>query len=191
MAVAALVISILALLLAIWSAWSTHRSARSSEASARSAAEAVALEHERRHDELAPRITLLRDTLGRRTGAWAILEGPTREEPIQVSVAIIEREGGGPIDALSVGSDHPGPWKSEADLGHMVAGDKRFLRFRRPRNRRGGIVRLRFTCTTDRDTWTLPAECELPAPAAGRVERYSDPSAGEQGLFHRRGSAFD
>jgi len=107
---------------------------------------------------------------GERDGLWIVNEGPGR---YQARVALIPREGGGPVEALHVATANGGTAVvregEEAELGRQLAvGDKHLLRLTRDRSLRRGIVRLRFTCSNEHgDEWVTAAECEIP----GRVPR--------------------
>jgi hypothetical protein len=152
-----------AALFAIWSGVSSHRSARSSESAARSAAGALDLERDRRRGELTPQLRLIRDRQGAHQGVWVVNDGPETYDTVRF--ALIEREGGGAVNALRLGGrDDGSEWVTEGNLGlRMVVGDKVFLRYQRSPRRRGGVLRIRFTCTNDQGEWVVAAECDIPS----------------------------
>jgi len=101
---------------------------------------------------------------GERDGLWVINDGPGA---YQVRVALISREGGGPVEAVHVATAGGGTAVvregEEAELGRRLAvGDKHLLRLTRDRSLRRGIVRLRFTCSNEHGEWVTSAECEIP-----------------------------
>lgn len=180
---AALVVAILAAVFAglaavftAWSAWASHRSAGSAErsahsadSSARSAAEAVELERDRRHRELAPQLQLEHD-------------GPVGSSNDEEGVRFTSR---GPLDYDSIrfaftqdAADRPiagfvlgGEVVKAGDLGPLFVGESRLVPLRRPAPDEGaGTLHLRLTCHNDQGTWTIPAEVEIPGvPSAPNI----------------------
>ncbi|SRR6266511_2748690 len=157
-AIAALAISIIGTGLAWWSARSAARSARTTH-------DALNLEHDRRHDELAPRITLSEsDNEDNREGVWLANHGPQHYASVRFAIVEIERTQPVPIQGLLV----DGISTMEGDLGPIENGARRFLPYQRTNPDSGGTVRLRITCSNQQGEWSLIREFEvLPPPFVG------------------------
>jgi hypothetical protein len=153
-AIAALAISIIGTGLAWWSARSAARSARTTR-------DALNLEHDRRHDELAPRITLSRsDHRDAREGVWLANDGPHDYASVRFAIVEIEGTQRGPIQGLLV----DGVATMEGDLGPIENGARRFLPYQRADPDSGGTVRLRITCSNQHGEWSLIREFEVRPP---------------------------
>jgi hypothetical protein len=157
-AIAALVISIIGTGLAWWSARSSARSARISR-------DALDLERERRHEELAPQITLSEsDHRDEQEGVWLSNDGTVDYTAVYFTVASTTQPS--PIQGFLVDSE----WTTEGDLGPIESGDRRFLPYQRTEEDPGGTVRLRIICSNRRGGWSLMREFEiLPPPFVGVV----------------------
>ena len=173
---AALVISIvaaafagLAAVFAGWSAWASHRSAGSAESSARSAAETVKLERDRHHLELAPRIEVTHDgsigAWGDQEQIWFTNKGPLDYSSVVVRFAELAVDS--PIAGFLVGEEVA----TEDEIGPLAVGERALLIPRRHGEDEGaGILHLVLTCSNDQDTWTIPAEVEIPGvPSAPHI----------------------
>jgi hypothetical protein len=153
-----------AALFAIWSAWSSHRSARS-------AAGTLAIERDREHDRLTPRIQVKEATHpDKREGLWFTNDGPLDYTSVRFRAET--PNDASPLDGLEI----DGTWipanpelGAEGDLGRMALGDRRFVACHRADPMRGTTLRLRITCSSDRDSWLIYREVEfLPPPFAIR-----------------------
>jgi hypothetical protein len=119
------------------------------------------LEHDRRHDELAPRITLRRsDHRDEHEGVWLANDGPHDYASVRFAIVEIEGTQRRPIEGLVVN----GIATMEGDLGPIENGARRFLPYERADPDSGGVVRLRITCSNQDGEWSLVREFEVLAP---------------------------
>jgi hypothetical protein len=160
---AALVVSIvaavfagLAAIFAGWSAWSSHRSAEL-------ASEVVKLERDRHHRDLSPKVTLEHDD--RVDGVWFANAGPLDYASIWLELT----QDDAPIAGFHVGRE--GDVVDAGSLGPLAMGERRLVRYQRssPRNEKG-LLSMRLTCESDRGTWTIPAQVEIPGSPWPGVE---------------------
>jgi hypothetical protein len=154
-AIVAAVFAALAAVFAGWSAWSSHRSAQL-------AAEAVRLERDRYHNELTPRIQLEHGGaiggLGEEEAITFTNSGPLRYE--SVSFLLLQDADDRPIAGLVVGDEVV----QEGSIGPMAIAQRRRVPLRRPGpGEGGGTLHLRLMCRNGQETWTIPAEVEIPA----------------------------
>jgi hypothetical protein len=159
-AILAAVAAVLAAIFAGWSALASHRSAGSAKSSAHSAAEAVELERDRRHHELTPRIELA-------------YEGDTSRPDEEEGVRFINRS---LLDYTSVafsfahyvvdspipGFELGGKVVIDGNIGPLTIGQRYFLTLRRHEHKGGGTLHLVLTCSKGQETWTIPAQVEIP-----------------------------
>lgn len=161
------VVSIVAAVFAGWSALSSHRSAgsakrseRSSESSAASAAEAVELERDRVRRELTPRIEVTYEGspgLGNLELVWFANKGP--RDYTSVTFRFVEL----PIDSPIAGFSRRREIVTEGEIGPLAIGERNSLILQRHGEDEGeGILYLILICRNDQDTWTIPAQVEIP-----------------------------
>jgi hypothetical protein len=74
-----------------------------------------------------------------------------------VAFAVVPGAHRGLVDAFQVS----GRWVTEGELGPLRMGGSYFLPFRRRDDPGSTDVRLRITCTSGEDRWTVPAEVYL------------------------------
>jgi hypothetical protein len=151
--------AVAAALFAVWSAVSSHRAAAHAKTSAESAAEGLAIERDREHDRLTPR---MRVELGRvedqQEGLWFTNDGPLDYTSVRLRV---ETPGNvSPVGALQIGE----AWSTEGDLGPMELGERRLIPIRRNKPMPGTTLRLRLTCEIDRDSWPIYREVRFTPP---------------------------
>jgi hypothetical protein len=155
----AAVAAIAAALLAGWSAVSSHRSASS-------VAEAVALEHDRRHHELTPRIRVEEGlSPERETGLWFTNKGPLDYNSVNFRLETPLEDT--PVEAFLVASE----WLTvgtgvtiAGDLGSITLGGRRFLYYRKfddPELFSETTLRFHITCENERGTWPIHVEVEI------------------------------
>jgi hypothetical protein len=148
-----------AALFAVWSAWSSHRSARS-------AAGALAIEREREHDRLAPRIRVEESTFeDKQEGIRFTSDGP--RDYTSVHFRVETPAAASPVSALQIGE----AWipispqgRTQGDLGPMAQGDRHLVPYQRADPWPGSTLRLRITCTNNQGTWTIHREVEISPP---------------------------
>jgi hypothetical protein len=148
-----------------WSAWASHRSASSAENSARSAAEAVKLERDRRYQELTPQIELAYEgDVGRpdeEEGIWFTNRGPLDYTSVAFGFALFA------VDSPIAGFELRGKVVIDGNIGPLAIGQRYFLTLRRHQHEGGGVLHLRLTCQNEQDTWTIPAQVEIPEVPSG------------------------
>jgi hypothetical protein len=150
-AVVSLALSAVAALFAGWTGLASHRAARS-------AAQAVSLERDRRHSELAPHISLEHGgTLGGEDeGVWFANDGPSDLD--RIGFTFVQTTSRPPVDGLLTA----GEWTTAGEVGPLALGDRRLLRCRRAADGEDSILRLRITCRNDLGIWSFLGQVEIP-----------------------------
>jgi hypothetical protein len=153
-----------AALFAVWSAWSSHQAARS-------AAGTLAIEREREHDRLTPDIQVEESTFeDKQEGIRFTSDGP--RDYTSVHFRVETPAAASPVSALQIGEAwiplNP-QWRTEGDLGPMALGDRRFVPYQRADPWPGSTLRLRITCDSDQDTWTIHREVDISPPVLDTI----------------------
>jgi hypothetical protein len=148
-----------AALFAIWSAWSSHRAAQS-------AAGTLALERDRRRDELTPDIQVELTSEDKQVGLRFTNNGPRGYT--SVSFRVETPADASPVSVLRINQawipispDSP----TGGHLGAIPLGDRRFVAYQRADPMPGNTLRLRLTCANDQGAWTIYREVKFtPGP---------------------------